>query len=241
MIPFQEAKSIVSDQLFQLDQEKVPLSAAANRVLAENVVASMPSPSFDNSAMDGFAVRAEDIGRASKENPITLKVVSISSAGSPSELEIGTGECAQCMTGAAIPNGADAVVMVEDTSGYLDSKSVQIFCEAHEGKHIRFKGEEISKNDLLIPKGTIITASEIGTCATFGYKKLTVSQKPTIAIFGTGNELVEPGNELEPGQIYNSNLYVFADLAEKAALLWHITLYAFASFPFHGFQNAIAK
>ena len=216
MIPFQEAKSIVSNQLFQLDQEKVPLSAAANRVLAENVVASMPSPSFDNSAMDGFAVRAEDIGRASKENPITLKVVSISSAGSPSELEIGTGECAQCMTGAAIPNGADAVVMVEDTSGYLDSKSVQIFCEAHEGKHIRFKGEEISKNDLLIPKGTIITASEIGTCATFGYKKLTVSQKPTIAIFGTGNELVEPGNELEPGQIYNSNLYVFADLAEKA-------------------------
>ena len=216
MISFQEAKSIVDENLFQLDQDKVPLSDSTNRVLAEDVAASMPSPRFDNSAMDGFAVRASDTNGASQENPIELKMVSISSAGSPSDVMIGPGECAQCMTGAAIPKGADAIVMVEDTSGFTDNKIVQIMIETTPGKHIRMEGEEIKKGDVLIQKGTQITPGEIGTLATFGIDKVSVSNKPRVAIFGTGNELVEPGNTLEPGQIYNSNLYVFADLAEKA-------------------------
>lgn len=216
MIPFQEAKNIVNGHLFQLKHEKVSLSESANRILSEDVVATMPSPQFDNSAMDGFAVRSEDTIGASKENPITLKMVSVSSAGSPSDIEIGPGECAQCMTGAAIPKGADAIVMVEESSGFSDDESVQIFLEASPGKHIRKQGEEISEGDLLIHKGAKISPSEIGTCATFGYGELTVFQKPKVAIFGTGNELIEPGNPLESGQIYNSNLYVFSDLAEKA-------------------------
>ena len=216
MISFQEAKSIVDENLFQLDQDKVPLSDSTNRVLAEDVEASMPSPRFDNSAMDGFAVCAADTIGASQENPIELKMVSVSSAGSPSDVVIDPGECAQCMTGAAIPKGADAIVMVEDTSGFTDNKIVQIMIETTPGKHIRMEGEEIKKGDVLIKKGTQITPSEIGTLATFGIDKVSVSNKPRIAIFGTGNELVEAGNTLEPGQIYNSNLYVFADLAEKA-------------------------
>lgn len=215
MIPFQDANNIVQSHLFQLGNESVGLNDSSGRILAEDVVASMPSPRFDNSAMDGFAVRAKDTFGASQGDPVNLKLVSISSAGSPSDVTVGPGECAQCMTGAAIPNGANAIVMVEDTSGFSDNETVQIFIEAHDGKHIRKQGEEISEGDLLIPKGTLITASEIGTCATFGYEAMTVSKKPKIAIFGTGNELVEPGNPLEPGQIYNSNLYVFADLAEK--------------------------
>jgi molybdopterin molybdotransferase len=166
--------------------------------------------------MDGFAVCAADTIGASQENPIELKMVSISSAGSPSDVMIGPGECAQCMTGAAIPKGADAIVMVEDTSGFTDNKIVQIMIETTPGKHIRMEGEEIKKGNVLIQKGTQITPGEIGTLATFGIDKVSVSNKPRIAIFGTGNELVEPGNTLEPGQIYNSNLYVFADLAEKA-------------------------
>ena len=216
MISFQEAKSIVDENLFQLDQDKVPLSDSTNRVLAEDVEASMPSPRFDNSAMDGFAVCAADTIGASQENPIELKMVSVSSAGSPSDVVIDPGECAQCMTGAAIPKGADAIVMVEDTSGFTDNKIVQIMIETTPGKHIRMEGEEIKKGDVLIKKGTKITPGEIGTLATFGIDKVSVSNKPRIAIFGTGNELVEAGNTLEPGQIYNSNLYVFADLAEKA-------------------------
>jgi len=215
LIPFNEAKNIVESHLFQLGNETVGLNKSSGRILAEDVTASIPSPRFDNSAMDGYAVRAVDTKGASKKNPVTLKIISISSAGSPAADEIGPGECIQCMTGAAIPQGADAIVMVEDTSGFSDGKIVQIFLEAHESKHIRKKGEELSEGDLLISKGTLVAASEIGSCATFGYEKLTVSQKPKIAIFGTGNELVEPGNDLKSGQIYNSNLYIFAELAEK--------------------------
>ena len=216
MIPFLEAKHIVNGCIGKLDVELLPLQECGDRTLAENIIASFPSPQFDNSAMDGFAVRSEDTLGTSVDTPVRLNMVSISAAGSPATVFIGPGECAQCMTGAKIPNGADAVIMVEDTSGFSDGDSVQIFLEAHPGKHIRRKGEEISKGELLIQKGTKITASELGTCAAFGYGKLEVFRQPRISIFGTGNELVEPGKKLKPGEIYNSNLYVFAELVERS-------------------------
>jgi molybdopterin molybdotransferase len=216
MIRVQEAKSVIKNHIFQLEMENIPLAQAENRVLAQDVTATFPMPRFDNSAMDGFAVRSLDTIKASQENPISLKIIDVSSAGSPSKLALNTGECIQCMTGAKIPNGADAVIMVEDTSGFSDEDSVQIFLEAHSEKHIRKKGEEIQKGDSLIPKGTCITPSEIGTLATFGYDDIAVSKKPRIAIFGTGNELVEPGKKLKEGEIYNSNLYVFGELVEKS-------------------------
>ena len=100
MIPFLEAKSIIKNHIIQLETENVPLDEAENRVLAQDVVAAFPSPRFDNSAMDGFAVRSSDTIKASQENPISLKVIGVSSAGSPSKLALNTGECIQCMTGA---------------------------------------------------------------------------------------------------------------------------------------------
>ena len=216
MIAVQEAKSIIQKRIPLLGTETVSLHDAGNRVLAQDIVATFPLPRFDNSAMDGFSLRAADTNGASQSNPVTLKMVSVSSAGTPSEIIVGSGECTQCMTGAKIPDGADTIVMVEDTSGFSDADSVQIFLEAHPGKHIRKQGEEIQEGDVLIPKGTRITPGEIGTLATFGYKKIPVAKKPRIAIFGTGDELIEPGNKLKAGQIYNSNLYIFAELAERA-------------------------
>ena len=216
MIAVQEARSIIQQHVLQLGKETVKLNDAGNRVLAQDILATFPMPRFDNSAMDGFAVRAADTKDASRSNPRSLKMVSISSAGAPSNVKLRTGECAQCMTGATIPDGADTIIMVEDTSGFTDVDTIQIYLEAQLGKHIRRKGEEIQERDLLIPKGLVLTPGEIGTLATFGYGKLSVAKKPRIAIFGTGNELVEPGEELKPGQIYNSNLYVFAELAERS-------------------------
>ena len=166
--------------------------------------------------MDGFAVRASDTKGASKKSPIDLKMVGVVSAGSPSDVVVSTGQCAQCMTGASIPQGADAIVIVEDSSGYESGPEVQMYTEVQEGQHIRREGEEIHLGDLLINDGTRITTAEIGTMATFGYKDIQVYRKPKLALFATGDELVEPGNDLLPGQIYNSNIYVFEDLARRA-------------------------
>lgn len=216
MISFQEAKLIIQKKIFELGTEIVDLNNSADRILAQDIVSNFPSPKFDNSAMDGFAVRSFDTIGASIKNIISLKNIGLSSAGQPSNLTLMSGECVQCMTGAKIPNGADAIIMVEDTSGFSNDENVQIMIEAKRGKHIRFKGEEIKEGETLIRKGTQITSSEIGTCATFGYGELSVSKKPKVAIFGTGNELVEPGQDLKEGEIYNSNLFIFADLVQKA-------------------------
>ena len=215
MISVKEAKSIIQEKFFHLESEVVPLEKSNGRILHEDIIAKFSSPRFNNSAMDGFAVRSSDTIGASKQTPISLKNIGISSAGVPSDLVINKGECIQCMTGAKIPSGSDAVIMVEDTDGFSDNDNVQVMIEAQPGKHIRVKGEEINKGDILIPNRTPITASEIGICATFGYGELNVSKKPKIAIFGTGNELVEPGNNLNEGEIYNSNLYVFSDIVRN--------------------------
>ena len=135
----------------------------------------------------------------------SLKNIGSSSAGSPSSINLSQGECIQCMTGAKIPKGADAVIMVEQTSGYSDNGTVKVMAEVPPGKNIRIEGEEIKKTDILIKKYTRITASELSVCAAFGYNKIKVSKKPKVAIFATGNELVEPGEELKEGKIYNSN------------------------------------
>ncbi|GIS56482.1 MAG: hypothetical protein CM1200mP1_04200 [Candidatus Neomarinimicrobiota bacterium] len=121
MISVKEAKSIIQGQIFHLDSEVVPLDKSRGRILHEDVLAKFPSPRFNNSAMDGFAVRSSDKIGASKDNPITLNNIGISSAGVPSDLVLNEGDCIQCMTGAKIPSGSDAVIMVEDTDGFSDN------------------------------------------------------------------------------------------------------------------------
>ena len=216
MISVNDAKSIIQKNIFELKPEIIDLSESSEKTLAKNIKAKFPSPSFDNSAMDGFAVRSSDTFGATKTNMVSLKNIDVSSAGSPSDLVLKKGECIQCMTGAKIPEGADAIIMVEDTSGFSNDESVQIMIEAKVGQHIRKMGEEINEGDTLIKKGTIISTSEIGVCASSGYGELVVSKKPKVAIFATGNELVEPGKNLKEGEIYNSNLFLFADLVNKA-------------------------
>ena len=216
MISVNDAQSIIQKNIFELKTESVDLSSSSGKILSNNIKAKFPSPSFDNSAMDGFAVRSSDTFGATRTSTVSLKNIDESSAGSPSDLILKKGECIQCMTGAKIPKGADAIIMVEDTSGFSNDKNVQIMIEVKRGQHIRKMGEEINEGDILIEKGTIITTSEIGVCASFGYSELAVSKKPKVAIFATGNELIEPGKDLKEGEIYNSNLFLFADLVKKA-------------------------
>ena len=216
MISVKEARRIIDDHISIVPQEKVSINVAEGRVLAQDIVASFPQPRFNNSAMDGFAVRAADTKGASKKTPVDLRMVGVVSAGSLGDIVVGPGQCAQCMTGALIPEGADAIVMVESSSGYESGPEVQMYTEVQEGQHIRRVGEEIQSGKILINDGSSITTAELGTLATFGYKDVRVYRKPRLAIFATGDELVEPGNDLLPGQIYNSNLYVFEDLVRRA-------------------------
>ena len=216
MISVKEARRIIDDHISIVTQEKVSINVAEGRVLAQDIVASFPQPRFNNSAMDGFAVRAADTKGASKKTPVDLRMIGVVSAGSLGDIVVGPGQCAQCMTGALIPEGADAIVMVESSSGYESGPEVQMYTEVQEGQHIRRVGEEIQSGKVLINDGSSITTAELGTLATFGYKDVRVYRKPRLAIFATGDELVEPGNDLLPGQIYNSNLYVFEDLVRRA-------------------------
>ena len=144
MISVNEAKSIINNNIIVLKPESVDLSNSSGRILAQKTIANLSSPSFDNSAMDGFAVRSSDTIGATKNNCVSLINIDGSSAGSPSDLVLKKGECIQCMTGAKIPNGADAIIMVEDSSGFSNSKNVQIMIESQVGQHIRKMGEEIN-------------------------------------------------------------------------------------------------
>ncbi len=215
MISFDKAKSIVNKNITALDTESIDLMESGGRVLAEDIRATFDMPRFNNSAMDGFAVRASDLMGASKNKPIILKLIGGIAAGDSGDLSIGQGECTRCMTGAPLPRGADAIVIVEDTSGFEDKNEVKIFTESFSGKNIRYKGEEISNGDILIKKNQLISASEIGILASFGYAKVLVYRVPKIAIFATGDELLEPGEVLKDGKIYNSNLYIFSELVRQ--------------------------
>ena len=215
MISVEKAHMIILDKVKIQDSKKVKLDESSGMVLAEDITALFPMPRFDNSAMDGFAVRSVDIIDAKKDNPVILKMIGGIPAGDKGDITLGQGECVQCMTGAPIPKGADAVVMVEDTSGYNSGPTVQIFLDAYTGKHIRRKGEEISEGEVLVAKNTKITPAEIGTLSTFGYSKVSVYRTPKVALLSTGDELVKPGQPLKTGQIYNSNLFVFTDLAKR--------------------------
>lgn len=211
-----EARALIAGNTVSAKIEFESIEKLSGRILGENAYAPFPAPLFDNSAMDGFALRSFDTRGSSLKTPALLKLKGVIPAGFSGKLDIGPGECAQCMTGAPIPAGADAVVPVENTSGFEQSGPVNIYLEAEAGRHIRYQGEEIKKGELLIRKGTMISPTELGILATFGFKKIRVFRRPRVALFATGNELADPGEKLRPGQIFNSNFYVLTDLIRRA-------------------------
>ncbi len=215
VISVQEAQATIRRSVRVAESENVSLTEVCGRVLAREIKASFPQPRFDNTAMDGFAVRAADTEGANRDSPVLLVLKGVIPAGGKVDFEIGHGECCQIMTGAPMPSGADAVVKVEDTSGFETTESVEIFAAVEEGENVRYSGEEISEGEILLEAGTRLGAGEIGVAATFGYGEVVVYRRPRIALFATGDELIEPGLALGDGQIYNSNLHVFAELSDR--------------------------
>jgi molybdopterin molybdotransferase len=189
-----------------LGARAVTIGQALGHVLAETIKAPEPSPRFDNTAMDGFAVRGADTTAASDAKPVRLKIADSVFAGEVSGRRLGEGEACRIMTGAPIPRGADAVAQKEEVS--VDGGSIVIDHPIARGRHIRRRGEEIKKGTVVLRKGLALDAGGIGFLASLGRQRARVYRKPAVSVIATGDETVAPGNKLAPGQIYDSNSYM---------------------------------
>lgn len=181
--------------------EAVPLAEAADRVLAEDVTASGPVPAFANSAMDGYAVRWDDLGTV----PVRLTVVGEVAAGSGEDPPFGPGECVRIMTGAPLPGSADSVVPVEQTDEGVDVVTVRELPSRGRGAHVRGAGEDVAAGDVVAAAGTTLTPGVLSAVAGAGRGEVVVRRRPVIGVAATGDELVAPGRPLGRGQIYESN------------------------------------
>ena len=211
MIPVSEAIKIIKRETFSLRTETIDLSESVGRVLAGEIFADMDLPPFDRSQMDGFAAKAED----TKGAPIKLKIVGESVAGKGFDKKVKHGEAVRIMTGARVPNGADAVQKVENTCKF-DAGFIEILETAKTKQNIIKRAEEIKKGEKIFSKGEIITENMIASIASFGYAKVQVSGKPKVAILATGSEIVDVAEKPAKDQIRNSNsimLAVFARIA----------------------------
>jgi molybdopterin molybdotransferase len=211
----EEALHLVLGYVRPLPAERVPLLDALGRVLAEDAASDIDVAPFDNSAMDGFAVRAADLAGASEETPVALDVIAHIAAGDdPAGIEVGPGEAARIMTGAPTPAGADSVVMVERTrvlegDGGIGSR-VAFELEPKLGEHIRRRGEEVRAGDVVISAGEVLGPAGIGLLAATGHDAVAVYRRPRVAVISTGSELVEVAQVPGPGKIRNSNSYSIA-------------------------------
>jgi molybdopterin molybdotransferase len=192
----------------------VPLAEAQGLVLADDVVAQLSLPVFDNSAMDGYAVRAEDTTGATPEHPVLMSVAEDIPAGRIDELTLQPGTAHRIMTGAPVPAGATAIVPVEATDGGLHQ--VAIRQDAKPGKHIRRAGEDVAAGTTVLRAGQLVTPAALGLAAALGLGQLKVIPRQRVLVISTGSELVSPGNSLQPGQIYESNSIMLAAAVREA-------------------------
>lgn len=191
--------------LTPLPPVELPLLEAAGCVLAEDLVAGMDMPRFDNSSMDGYAVRAAEIAGASDTDPVVLPVLGDIPAGRGDQLELPPGATMRIMTGAPVPAGADSVVQVEWTDG--GTATVRIDRATRSGQNIRLAGEDVRAGQVVLHAGARLSARQITLAASVGAIRLTVHPRPRVAVMPSGSELVPPGEPLQPGQIHDSNGY----------------------------------
>lgn len=217
MLELDEARARLLAAIGPLGTEIVATVAAAFRVAAEDVGALTDLPPFDNSAMDGYAVRAEDVAAAKSESPASLRLLGRLAAGDAPGVSVQPGGCVRVFTGSPLPAGADAVVMQEDTQ--LDPIAPDAVCVLDAAKpweNVRFRGEDVKRGAIIVRAGEQLTAGRIGLLAAAGVTQVKVFRRPVIGVLATGSELVEPGKPLPPGAIYESNRAMLSPLLERS-------------------------
>jgi molybdenum cofactor synthesis domain-containing protein len=207
LMSFDEAKKVIAERLKPepIGAEEILLLDAYNRVLKENVVSALDIPPFSRSTVDGFAVRAEATFGAEENQPVKLSVRGVVSIGELPKIRIRKGEAAEIVTGAPVPDGSDAVVMVEDTD--RKDGELRIYRAVTKDGNVMKKGSDIRKGETVLKAGQVLGASEIGVLAALGLTTAKVFTIPVVAVLSTGGEVTEPGRELPAGKIYDINAY----------------------------------
>jgi len=214
LISIKDAEKLLEENFnIQFSYEVVDLTKAYQRILGEDIISPIDVPSFDRASMDGYAVIAEDTYGAREETPKTLKVIGVIKAGDTPNIEVHKGEAVEISTGAPIPKGANAVIMVEYTS--RENDEVTLYRSVYPGENIMSTGTDIMCGELILRKGQVLTPREIGVLAAIGVDKVKVYTKPNVAILSTGNEIVPPRERLSYGKIYDVNTYSIAAAVEE--------------------------
>jgi molybdopterin molybdotransferase len=220
MLSVEQARERVLGGIRPLPDEASDLVSALGRFVAQPLYAKVDLPPEDNSAMDGYAVKAEDLAKASVNAPVTLKVIATAPAGSASQGAVEHGTCVRVFTGSTLPRGADAVVMQEDVKQNSDDSSSALFVEsAPPWENVRLRGEDVKAGTLLLEAGERLTAPRLSFLAAAGIATVSVARQPAVGLIATGNELREPGQPLEPGAIYESNRIGLAALSRQAGAI----------------------
>lgn len=212
-----EAREIILGAIRPLGAEKVAIPESLGRVLAESVGSPWDIPPLDNTAMDGFAVRAADVARASPDHPVTLEVIEDLPAGRIAAGTVTSGTAIRIMTGAPIPAGADAIVRVEDTRA--EGTQVLVMAAVPPGEHVRRAGEDVKEGEKVLEPGVILTAAAIGMLSSLGRAFVRVTQRPRVAVLSTGDELVDVDGDRRGGRIIASNTYSLAAQVRECGAL----------------------
>ena len=212
-IPLEEAVALLLEAGRPIERtERAALHDASGRIVADPPASTMDVPPFDRAAMDGYAVRAEDTFGAGRYDPKILRCVEKVYTGQMPSRAIAAGECTEIATGAPLPKGADAVVMVEETERAPDEAAIRIFTPVYPRQHVGKRAADIAIGQKVLEPGDVLTPSRIGALAAIGALDVSIFSRPRVAILSTGNEIVEPGQPLAPGQIYDINRFTLASI-----------------------------
>ena len=204
-IPMEEARAIFQKYAFTVGIEEISIADSFARVLAEDVVAGFPLPPFIKSPLDGFALRAADTANACEDNPVSIRIIETVYAGEVPTKPLLPGETTAVTTGAPLPEGSDTVIKFEAIR--QEGDTILIFSPLRAGENIILAGDDVPAGEKVLDTGTNITPAVVGLLSSLGMQKIKVFKKPRVAIFSIGDELLEVGQPLRPGKIFNSNLY----------------------------------